>query len=80
MIKIFINRSVLEIAIARKNLSRKELASHLGVSRFYLGRIINGQIKPSASMRQRLLEYFKEYTFDDLFTIEEVKNGQRTGE
>ena len=79
MIKIFINQSAIETAIARKNLSRKELANHMGVSRYYLGRIINGKIKPSCGMRQRLLEYFKEHTFDDLFTIEELKNDQRTG-
>lgn len=79
MIKIIINQSALETAIARKNLSRKELAHNMGVSSYYLSRIINGKIKPSCGMRQRLLEYFKEHTFDDLFTIEEPKNGQRTG-
>lgn len=73
MIKVALNQPALEIAIARKNLSRKLLANELGVSRYYLGRILNGQIEPSAAIRQRLLDYFKDCTFDDLFIIE--RNG-----
>ena len=79
MIKIIINESTLEAAIARTNLSRKQLAIDLGVSRSYLSRILNGKDEPSSGVRQRFLEYFKEYTFDDLFTIQETQNGQRTG-
>jgi transcriptional regulator with XRE-family HTH domain len=79
MIKIIINESTLEAAIARTNLSRKQLAIDLGVSRSYLSRILNGKDEPSSGVRQRFLEYFKEYTFDDLFTIQENQNGQRTG-
>jgi hypothetical protein len=29
-------------------------------------------------MRKRLLEYFQEYSFDDLFTIGEGGNGDRS--
>ena len=80
MIKILINEPNLETAIARTNLSRKQLAIHMGVSRSNLSRILNGKQEPSSGIRQRLLDYFKEYTFDDLFIIEENKNGRRTGE
>jgi transcriptional regulator with XRE-family HTH domain len=77
LIKIIINETALETAIARTNLSHKQLALHMGISRCYLSRILNGKEEPSSGMRQRLLDYFKDCTFDDLFIIEENKNGQR---
>ena len=55
MIKIIINESTLEAAIARTNLSRKQLAIDLGVSRSYLSRILNGKDEPSSGVRQRFL-------------------------
>jgi transcriptional regulator with XRE-family HTH domain len=70
MVKVAINQPAVEVAIARRNLSRKALAYEMGVSRYYLGRILNGKIEPSAAIRQRLLDYFKDYTFDDLFILE----------
>ncbi|MBM3299321.1 MAG: helix-turn-helix transcriptional regulator [Deltaproteobacteria bacterium] len=80
MIKVVLNRNCLEKAVTRRNLSRKGLAHELGVSRCYLSRVIWGKAEPSAAIRQRLLDYFKDCTFDDLFTIEEDGhdgNGQR---
>jgi len=74
-----LNRSNLEKAIARRNLSRKMLAHDLGVSRGYLSRITRGKLYPSASMRQLLLDYFKDCTFDDLFIIEDGGNGDGNG-
>ncbi len=71
MVKVILNRKTLEIAVIRRNLSRKGLAHELAVSRSYLSRVICGKKEPSAAIRQRLLEYLKDYTFDDLFTIEE---------
>ena len=73
MIKVAINQPAVEVAIARRNLSRKMLAYELGVSRYYLGRILSGKIEPSPAIRQRLLDYFKDHTFDDLFILE--RNG-----
>lgn len=71
MLKVILNRNYLERAVTRRNLSRRGLASELGVSRCYLSRVICGRIEPSAAIRQRLLDFFKDCTFDDLFTIEE---------
>jgi len=79
MVKIVLNQSALEKAIARRNLSRKMLAQHLGVSRSYLSRITRGKLDPSASMRQLFLSYFKDCTFDDLFIIRESGNGDGNG-
>ncbi len=70
MIKVAINQPAVEVAIARRNLSLKTLAYEMGVSRYYLGRILSGKIEPSAAIRQRLLDYFKGYTFDDLFILD----------
>lgn len=71
MLKVVLNRNNFEKVITRRNLSRKGLAHELGVSRCYLSRIVCGKIEPSAAIRQRLLDYLRDCTFDDLFTIEE---------
>jgi predicted transcriptional regulator len=71
MLKVVLNRQTLEKALTRRNLSRKVFAAEIGMSRSHLARVIWGKIEPSCALRQRLLEYFKEYTFDDLFTIGE---------
>jgi putative transcriptional regulator len=73
MIRVTINRPALEIAITRKNLTRKIFAMELGVTASYLSRVISGKCEPSASLRNRLLQYLPDYSFDDLFTIEEIK-------
>jgi len=75
MIKVILNRNSIEKAITRRNLSRKGFAYELGISRCYLSRIISGKVEPSAAMRQRLLDYLRDCTFDDLFTIEEDGHG-----
>jgi transcriptional regulator with XRE-family HTH domain len=75
MLKVVLNRNYFERAITRRNLSRKGLAHELGISRCYLSRIVCGKIEPSAAIRQRLLDYFRDCSFDDLFSIEENGNG-----
>ena len=75
MLKVVLNRNNIEKAITRRNLSRKGFAYELGVSRCYLSRIICGRVEPSAAIRQRLLDYLQDFTFDDLFTIEENGHG-----
>jgi len=73
---ITLNRPFLEAAIARSNLSRKELARELGVSSNYLSSVICGSKNPSAGMRRRLLTFFRDCTFDDLFILKEPPNGK----
>jgi len=75
MVRVGLKREAFEIAITRRNLSQKKLAERLHISRSYLSEIVRGKRKPSAVMRERLLEYFPEYTFDDLFIIEESGDG-----
>ena len=75
MVKVGLIREAFDIAITRRNLSQRRLAERLLISRSYLSEIVRGKRRPSATIRERLLEYFQEYTFDDLFTIEQGDNG-----
>ena len=75
MIKVKVNRQVLEVALTRKNLSHRDLAELIGFSRSHLSHIINGKKAPSPMMRRLILEHFRDYTFDDLFIIEDGNNG-----
>jgi len=77
MLRVTIKRDAFEVAITRRNLSQKRLAEKLQISRSYLSEIVNGKRPASPLVRQRLLEYFKDYSFDDLFAIEESGNGHR---
>jgi len=66
MVMVNLRREAFDIAITRRNLSQKRLAENLNISRSYLSEIVRGKRKPSAAIRERFLEYFKEYAFDDL--------------
>jgi transcriptional regulator with XRE-family HTH domain len=71
MVRVKVNRSAFEIALSRKNLSQRDLAEMIGFSRAHLSHIINGRREPSPTMRRVILQHLPEYTFDDLFIIEE---------
>ena len=71
MIKVKVNRNAFETALSRKNLSQRDLAEMIGFSRAHLSHIINGRREPSPMMRRVILQHLPEYTFDDLFIIEE---------
>ena len=70
MVTVELKRDYLERNLIRQNCSKKELAYRIGISRGYLSAVCTGRVKPSPSMRQRFVEYFK-CTFDDLFVIRE---------
>ena len=76
MVKVKLNRTVFEVAMTRKNLSQRDLAEKIGFSRSHVSHIINGRREPSPAMRRLILEHLREYTFDDLFIIEDGKNGE----
>jgi len=71
MIRVKVNRNAFETALSRKNLSQRDLAEMIGFSRAHLSHIINGRREPSPMMRRLILQHLPEYTFDDLFIIEE---------
>jgi transcriptional regulator with XRE-family HTH domain len=78
MVKVGLRREAFDIAITRRNLSQKRLAERLHISRSYLSEIVRGKRRPSAAIRERLLEHFQEYSFDDLFIIERGGNGNKS--
>ena len=71
MIRVKVNRIAFETALTRKNLSQRDLAEMIGFSRAHLSHIINGRREPSPMMRRVILQHLSEYTFGDLFIIEE---------
>ena len=76
MVKVKLNRNAFEVAMSKKNLSQRDLAEKIGFSRSHVSHIINGRREPSPAMRRLILEQLREYTFDDLFIIEDGKNGE----
>jgi putative transcriptional regulator len=78
MVSVRVNRSAFEIALSRKNLSQRDLAELIGYSRAHLSHIINGRREPSPVMRRVILQHLPEYTFDDLFIIEENGGNQQS--
>jgi len=77
MVRVKVNQHAFEVALSKKNLSQRDLAELIGFSRSHISFIINGKREPSATMRRLILEQLKDYTFDDLFIIEEGGNGDR---
>jgi len=75
MIRVKVNQHAFEVALSKKNLSQRDLAELIGFSRSHVSFIINGKREPSAVMRRLILEHLRDYTFDDLFIIEDGKNG-----
>ncbi|MFC2070892.1 helix-turn-helix transcriptional regulator [Chloroflexota bacterium] len=75
MVSVKLNRQAFEVAMTKKNLSQRDLAEKIGFSRSHVSHVINGRREPSPMMRRLILKYLRDYTFDDLFLIEESKNG-----
>lgn len=71
MIRVILNRRALEVAITRRNLSHRELAERIGFSRSHLSHIMTGRREPSPAMRRLILDCLRDYTFDDIFIIED---------
>lgn len=78
MVKVKLNRHAFEVAMTRRNLSQRDLAEKIGFSRSHLSHIMNGRREPSPVLRRLILEYLREYAFDDLFIIEENGSDERT--
>ena len=78
MVRVKVNRDAFETALSRRNLYQRDLAEMIGFSRAHLSHIINGRRKASPMMRRAILQQLPEYTFDDLFTIEENGGDQQS--
>ncbi len=69
-----VNTLQVEKEIARRNLSKNMLAIKAGISSSYISQIISGTRYPSPRIREKLQQALHPLTFEDIFTIEEVKN------
>jgi len=78
MIRVILNRHALEVAITKRNLSYRELAEKIGFSRSHLSHIMTGRREPSPAMRRLILDYLRDYTFDDIFIIEDDDGDNRS--
>lgn len=75
-IEVQIREKEFEEAVARKNLTMTALAERLEINRVYLSNIKNsrlGSFRPSAKLRERILEVLG-VQFDDVFKIINHKN------
>lgn len=69
-----VNTLQVEKEIARRNLSKNMLAIKAGISSSYISQIISGTRYPSPRIREKLQQALQPLTFDEIFTIVEVKN------
>jgi hypothetical protein len=78
MIKVKINKVVVEKEVARRNLSLNMLAIKAGISSGYISQLISGVRYPSPHLREKLQKALQPLTFDDIFIIEEIdQNGSK---
>jgi len=75
MPKVRLNRSAIQMAMVRRNMSQNMLAMRMDISSGYISQLMCGTRYASPRVRQKILEIFTPLTFDDLFTIEENGNG-----
>ena len=74
-IRVKLNQSAVLRAIARRNMSQNMLAIRAGTSSGYISQIMCGTRNPSPRMREKLQSILAPLTFDDIFIIEEDRNG-----
>ena len=70
--RVLIKEKSLEKAILRRNLTYKDIAKKLKISRVYLSNIKNEAIpdfRPSPALRERIMTRL-DVTFDDIFKIQ----------
>jgi len=74
-IRVKLNQAAVLRAIARRNMSQNMLAIRAGTSSGYISQIMCGTRNPSPRMREKLQSILAPLTFDDIFIIEEDRNG-----
>lgn len=65
-----LKREIVEVYLLRRNLSQNWLARRLDISSGYISQLLTGRRSPSPRLRARIMEYFKDHDFDDLFEIQ----------
>ena len=71
MIKVKLNRTAIQVAMAKRNMSQNMLAIKVGISSGYISQLMSEARYASPKVRQTILETFSPLTFDDIFIIQE---------
>ena len=69
--KVYLRKEFVRSRLIRRNVSQNWLATLAGVTSGYMSQLMDGSRCPSPKLRQRLMEVFPDYKFDDLFRIKE---------
>ena len=75
MLKVRLNCDAVQLATVRRNMSQNMLAMRIGISSGYISQLMCGTRYASPKVRQKILDIFTPLTFDDLFIIEDGKDG-----
>lgn len=67
MVRVKLRGAELRRIMVRRNLSQNNLAKRLEISSGYMAQLLNGERCPSPVTRQKLQDYFKDCSFDELF-------------
>lgn len=68
--KVALRASAISEILARKNISQNWFAYRVKTTSGYMSQMMTGKRNPSPKMREKILEYLKEYKFDDIFTLQ----------
>lgn len=74
-IVIGINKQNVEVALSKKNRTKKWFASQIGTVPEYVSQMLIGKRNPSPEMRDRITKIFHgRLTWDDIFTVRRKEN------
>ncbi len=71
MLKVKLKNDFIKKELAKRNKSQNWLANHLRISSGYMSQLLNGVKHPSPELRQKIQNYFKDQSFEDLFSFTE---------
>lgn len=69
--KVLLKAKNIRKRLIRKNKSQNWLAYRMEISSGYMSQLMDGSRHPSGDLRQRLMDFFPECEFGDLFLIKE---------
>jgi len=72
---ISIDSDYLHSLMNKKNISKQDLSSALGISQTYLWMLLEGKRNPSTKLREKILNYFEDSETVDMF-IDSACNSQ----
>lgn len=77
MVKVKLNGAAIKMVLAQRNTSQNALAKGMGLSDSYFSQMVRGVRCPSPKMRQRILDGLTPMTFDELFVVQDGRDGNR---